>query len=288
MGGMVRVLAVKHVPNPVEDDLRDRRLAIILATDPMSPTAEHAFYLIETQSDVTPLFLDLDTVPKPFLGGHVSGGPTALGGLGSVKPDSVTVSPCGRRIAWTDTDGRICVMTTPQFQDLTLESLNYVVLPKENEQGEPMIGDEVELVWSPGGRYLAVNHSAKNQFQIITVVDCGDAGAENNEDHVKDITVLRVMQATPSRFNCISPYFGKSVADIHEFARDVAMAKLFGFPEPADVATTLYFLSDRDIKTDVRCVTKASVDVKLRVSYTVFVCLLEQESLGLSSAKSTF
>lgn len=249
MGGLVRILTALHVPNPVEDDETDRRLAVVLATDPLSETAEHAFYLIETQSDTTPSFLDVEHLPIPFLGGHVSGGSAKDGGLGSVKIDSLTLSPCGRRMAWTDTDGRIAVMNLPQYQDMSnRDSANFVLLPNKNEMGEPMMGDEVDLVFSPGGRYLAVNHHASNQFDIISIVDLGDAQGENK---VADINVGRIVQATPSRFNSESMYWGKTTMDISVYARDAAMAEVFGTNEPADVATTLYFLSDRDIKTDV-------------------------------------
>ena len=247
MGGAVRILTVIHVPNPVEDDTSDRRLAIILATDPLSETAEHAFYLIETQSGLPPLFLDMDHLPKPFLGGHVSGGSTKEGGLGSIEPDSVTVSSCGRRMAWTDRDGRIVVMNLPHYQDRDVP--NVVVLPKENELGEPMVGETVGLVWSPGGRYLAVEHSARNQFSIISIVDLGDPQGENK---VADIEVGRIVQATPARFNSMGPYWGKSSADMHAYSRDVAVATLLGSNSPPDAASTLFYLSDRDIVTDVR------------------------------------
>ncbi len=250
MGGMVRILTVRHVPNPVEDDSSDKRLAVILATDPLTDTAEHAFYLIETQSSATPLFLDRDHLPKPFLGGHVSGGSTKDGGLGSVQADSVTISPCGRRMAWTDRDGRILVMNLPLYQDMTTRDFaDCVVLPQENESGQPMVGEEVQMTWSPGGRYLAVQHNARNQFTIISIVDLGDP---EGKDKVADIRVERIVQATPDRFNSDSAYWGKSTADMHTFDRDDTMASLLGTEPPDDVATTLYFLSDRDINSDVR------------------------------------
>jgi hypothetical protein len=144
MGGVTRILAARHIPNPVEDGTSDRRLALVLATDPLTPTAEHAFYLIEVQPGVDPLFVDAEKLPKPFLGGMVSGGSTRNGGLGSVKADTIEISPCGNRMAWSDTDGRILVMNLPQYQDLTNssnEQPRYVVLPRENELGEPMMGD---------------------------------------------------------------------------------------------------------------------------------------------------
>jgi C-terminal processing protease CtpA/Prc len=250
MGGAVRILAVVHVPNPVEDDTSDRRLAVILATDPLSETAEHAFYLIETQSGVSPLFLDMERLPKPFLGGHLSAGSTKEGGLGSVEPGSVQVSPCGRRMAWTDRDGRIVVMNLPHYQDMTNRELpEVVVLPQENELGEPMVGDTVDLVWSPGGRYLAVQHNARNQFSIISIIDLGDP---QGEDKVADISVGRIVQATPSRFNSMSPYWSKSIADMRAHSRDAAVATLLGSKPPSDAATALFYLSDRDIVTDVR------------------------------------
>ena len=249
MGGATRILAVMHVPNPVEDDESDRRLAVILATDPLTPTAEHAFYLIETQAGASPLFVDMDELPKPFLGGIVSGGSTRNGGLGSVKTDTLAMSPCGNRMAWSDTDGRIVVMNMPQYQNVSDEPVKYVVLPKENELGEPMIGDEVELSFSPGGRYLSIEHSAKNQFEIISIADLGDPLGEENK--IADISLGRIVQATPSRFNSNNVLWGKTPTDIHDLQTNHTMSKLFGLKEADDVATTLYFLSDRDIFTDV-------------------------------------
>ncbi|KAG7369681.1 peptidase S41 family protein [Nitzschia inconspicua] len=252
MGGVTRILAARHVPNPAEDDLSDRRLAIVLATDPLTETAEHAFYLIEVQPGVDPLFVDTDKLPKPFLGGMVSGGSSRDGGLGSVKVDTLVVSPCGNRMAWSDTDGRIVVMNLPQYQELKDSSPqpSYVVLPQENELGEPMMGDEVVLTFSPGGRYLAIEHHARNQFEILSIADLGDPLREENK--IADIEIGRIVQATPSKFNSNSAYWGKSPTDVHDFARDKKMAELFGLKEPEDVSSTLYFLSDRDILTDVR------------------------------------
>jgi len=249
MGGVTRILATMHVPNPVEDSKSDRRLAVILATDPLTTTAEHAFYLIETQASASPLFVNMEQLPKPFLGGIVSGGSTRDGGLGSVKPDTLAMSPCGNRMAWSDTDGRIAVMNLPQYQELDNEPVKYVVLPKKNELEEPMIGDEVRLTFSPGGRYLAIEHNAKNQFVIISIADLGDPLGEENK--IADIALGRIVQATPSRFNSEHAFWGKTPTDIHDLAQNQTMASLFGLEEQDDVATTLYFLSDRDIFTDV-------------------------------------
>ena len=252
MGGVTRILASIHVPNPVEDDKSDRRLAVILATDPLTSTAEHAFYLIETQPGASPLFVDVDRMPKPFLGGIVSGGSTKDGGLGSVKPDTIAMSPCGNRMAWSDTDGRIVVMNLPQYQELEQKDIKCVVLPKKNELDEPMVGDDVDLVLSPGGRYLAIQHNAQNQFTVISIVDLGDPLGNEEENKIADIALGRIVQATPSKFNSNSPYWGKSPTDVHNLAQNKTMAKLFSVDEPDDVsATMLYFLSDRDIKTDV-------------------------------------
>jgi len=263
MGGVTRVLAAMHVPNPVEDDISDRRLAVILATDPLTVTAEHAFYLIETQPGASPLFVDMDRLPKPFLGGIVSGGSTKDGGLGSIKADTLAMSPCGNRMAWSDTDGRIVVMNLPQYQELdngdggddessTLKqsTAKFVVLPQKNELDESMVGDEVELVFSPGGRYLSIQHNAQNQFSVISIADLGDPLGEENR--IADIVIGRIVQATPSRFNSVKAYWGKTPTDIHNIAQNKTMSKLFSVDEPDDVpATTIYFLSDRDIKTDV-------------------------------------
>ena len=257
MGGVTRILASMHVPNPVEDDTSDRRLAVILATDPLTSTAEHAFYLVETQPGVSPLFVDMERLPKPFLGGFVSGGSTKDGGLGSIKPDTLAMSPCGNRMAWSDTDGRIVVMNLPQYQELDggesssslKQSVKFVVLPKKNELDESMVGDEVDLVFSPGGRYLSIQHNARNQFQIISIADLGDPLGEENK--IADIFLGRIVQATPSKFNSVSAYWGKTPTDIHNFVQNKTMSKLFSVDEPDDVATTLYYLSDRDIMTDV-------------------------------------
>jgi C-terminal processing protease CtpA/Prc len=249
MGGVVRILKSMHVPNPVEDNISDRRLAVILATDPLTDTSEHAFYLVETQSGVTPMFIDLDHLPKPFVGGHLQGGSTSDGGLGSVKPDTLTISPCGRRMAWSDTDGRIVAMNLPQYQTIAdRESATFIVLPDENEMGEPMVGDEVALDFSPGGRYLTVEHNARNQFTTISIVDLGDPAGK---DKVADIEVTRVVQATPSRFNSFGAYWGKTPKAVQVFEEESNNAESAGTPEPKDVSTTLYFLSDRDISTDV-------------------------------------
>jgi hypothetical protein len=57
------------------------RLTLILATDPLSLTAEQAFYLLNVQDDDINSFADLGNLPKPFLGGHVNGGSSQEGGL---------------------------------------------------------------------------------------------------------------------------------------------------------------------------------------------------------------
>jgi hypothetical protein len=58
-----------------------RVLKVILATDPLSLTAEQAFYLLNVQDDNINSFADLGNLPKPFLGGHVNGGSCQEGGL---------------------------------------------------------------------------------------------------------------------------------------------------------------------------------------------------------------
>jgi C-terminal processing protease CtpA/Prc len=238
-GGSTRIMAAKYVPLLLENDAR--RLALILATDPKSDTAEHGFYLIETQSDSPTSFVDIYKMPDPFLGGNVNGGSVADGGLGTVNADSISVSPCGRRLAWTDRDGRICVMTLPLYQNGTAA---YQVLPQQNEQGEPMVGTEADLSWSPGGRYLAISHSARNQFNIISIADCG-----NPEEIVE---IGRIVQATPDRFNSGDPYWGKTALDFKLKEEAEMLSQLVGQPITwPGGATVLYFLSDRDIVTDV-------------------------------------
>lgn len=255
MGGSVRVLASRHVPLLIEDQTFSRRVAVILATDPNSPTAEHAFYLIETQSDASPAFLSFDDLPEPFLGGHKGGGSVKNGGLGSVVSSSMRVSPCGRRLHWVDTDGRICVMTLPMYKERESEYSDYTVLPKENEQGEPLMGAEAELLWSPGGRYLAVEHNARNQFTIISIVDCGDplmVGSDTTDEttdpKAAGIKIGRIVQATPDRFNSYTPYWGISSFDHTYSSKSEELADLYSDdPEEAAATTTLYFLTDRDI-----------------------------------------
>jgi len=255
MGGAVRILACRHVPVVMEDQTFSRRLAVILATDPKSPTAEHAFYLLETQSDASPSFLSFEDLPEPFLGGKNGGGSVSNGGLGSVLAYSVSVSPCGRRMAWLDTDGRICAMTLPLYKEQKSEYSDYTVLPKQNELGEPFLGDDAELKWSPGGRYLAVEHSARNQFSIISIVDCGDpllAGSEGLRQDLDiqaaGIKIGRIVQATPARFNSYSPYWGTSTFDQSFFSRTASLAEIYNDEGEIKVATTtLYYLTDRDI-----------------------------------------
>ena len=241
-GGSVRILAALHVPLllvPADP----RRLALLLATDPLSRTAEHAFYLVEVHEGAL-----VGDLAQPALGGHLMGGSTADGGLGSVLRGTVKVSPCGRRVAWADTDGRICVWTLPVYGNGTTSAYPYQVLPSQNEQGEYLLGTTASLEWSPGGRYLAVTHSARNQFEVISIADCGDPTPPNTtaaDLKIPDIRLGRVVQVTSNRFNSNSMYWGKSAMDYYV----EELAKVLGVDLPA--ATTLYFLTDRDIATDV-------------------------------------
>ena len=79
-GGIVRILCAKHIPNPSQSLDSGERLALVLATDPLSPTAEHAFYLVRTDAMASPAFgfaalyeygdSVADTgLPAPFIGG---------------------------------------------------------------------------------------------------------------------------------------------------------------------------------------------------------------------------
>jgi len=245
-GGSMRILKAVHVPQYKSDSVdhpsKEQEIAVVLATDPLSPTAEHAFYLVDIDSGGT-ISLSRDPDVVPFLGGHVGPGSSASGGLGSVDARSVTVSPCGRRLAFSDKDGRICVVVLPNSTSIG-STLSYSTLPSENELGEPM--SEVDsLVWSPGGRYLAISHAARNQFNVVSIADCGTPAPE------AEIHVSRVVQATPSRFNSWGMYWGKAPLDLYLDKRWSALAGLLGLDEPLDVATTLFFLSDRDIASDV-------------------------------------
>jgi C-terminal processing protease CtpA/Prc len=239
-GGSVRIQAAKYVPLLMEKDAR--RLALVLATDPKSETAEHAFYLLETQSDAPQMFVDVQKLPDPFLGGSKNGGSVADGGLGTVNADSVSVSPCGRRFAWTDLDGRICIMTMPMYQNDT----KYQVLAQQNEQGQPMIGTEADLSWSPGGRYLAIKHAARNQFDVISIADIGDP--EEGK-----VNVGRIVQATSDRFNSGSMYWGRTPLDFNLKKQQEVLSQLLGKPLMwSDGASVLYYLSDRDLVADVK------------------------------------
>jgi hypothetical protein len=85
-GGAMRVLKALHVPLYYSTDedpsaTTKERLTVILATDPLSLTAEQAFYLLNVQDDDINSFADLGNLPKPFLGGHVNGGSSQEGGL---------------------------------------------------------------------------------------------------------------------------------------------------------------------------------------------------------------
>jgi C-terminal processing protease CtpA/Prc len=147
-------------------------------------------------------------------------------------------------MAWTDKDGRILVMTLPIYQP----NATYTQLNTDNELGEPMDGSNSNLLWSPGGRYLAVEHQARNQFSIITIVDCGDPG---DDKQMNDISLGRHVQATPNRFNSYRMAWGKSSIDYYLRDKLEMVAMLTGNDPPDDVATTLYFLTDRDVVTDV-------------------------------------
>lgn len=250
MGGVLRILKTIHIPSLNSDEeSKKERLALVLATDPLSRTAEHAFYLIplqQTDGTIVTSFTEFDSFPTPFLGGHVNGGSTREGGLGSVR--DVVVSPCGRRMAWTDKDGRICVMNIPLGKSASFQ--DYQVLPADNELGESLNGNIADLSFSPGGRYLAVGHSARNEFAIITIVDCGDPGQDR--DSVADVVIGRAVQATPSRFNSVGPYWGKSTLDIFLQHYMTILAGSLHLTPPEDVATTLFFLTDRDIVSSVQ------------------------------------
>jgi len=261
-GGMTRIMQALHVPQTEKYS----RTSLILATDPLSPTAELAFYLIETLADSTPTFAEIEDLPRPILGGHLNGGSVKDGGLGSIKDGGVVVSPCGRRVAWTDTDGRICAMALPNLGDYwaanatELEAfapLSYTALPQENENGEPLVGIGAELTWSPGGRYLAIEHSARNQFSIISIADLGEidedgkisnaTGLSADEGYDSksawDIALGRIVQATPDRFNSGDVFWGRT-------AFDMAIEDALGGSGNSKIlptATTLYFLTDRDV-----------------------------------------
>lgn len=226
-GGFVRILGAWFITS--QDDEISRR-SLVLATDPLSSTAELAFYILDTSAQSAVEFINSHDLPRPLIGGHINGGSVSQNGLGSIDVSSVTVSPCGRRVAWTDTDGRIVCMTIPISQGKAIpETPVLSLLPDRNENDEPMIGIGSVLNFSPAGRYLAIEHSAKNQFRIITIADLDDPITGR-------IEVTRLVQSTLERFNSVNPVWGKSAVDLK-------LEELQGGPRPA---TMLYFLTDRD------------------------------------------
>jgi C-terminal processing protease CtpA/Prc len=256
-GGSIRVLQALVVPRIADSDTDGSKgeiLALVLATDPVSPTGELGFYLVQIQPGSVNSFADINRFPKPFVGGHVNGGSSRDGGLGTVKKGSVVLSPCGRRFAWADMDDRICTMTLPLFsvlqQNDTRSTPSFHCLPKYNDMGEPMAGTLSELSYSPGGRYLAVNHKARNQMRLISIVDCGEPGG-NETATVLDIQITASVQVTSKRFNSFGILWGKSRFDALLYSTMAAVAKSMGLPRSDDVATTLFYLSDRDIVNDV-------------------------------------
>jgi len=229
-GGMMRILGSWVLPR-LENS--QQQLALILATDPLSPKAEMAFYIVNISPSSTINFADVMNLPTPLIGGHLNGGSVKDGGLGSIAVESVTLSPFGRRVAWTDTDGRIVVMSLAIDNVTDTKGPIIHVLPTINENGESMLGIEAGLIFSPAGRYLAIEHSARNQFRIITIADLGDPSEGS-------ITINRMVQATPDRFNSMNPFWGRAPVDfkVDELEED---------PSDDLLSTTLYFLTDRDV-----------------------------------------
>jgi C-terminal processing protease CtpA/Prc len=224
-GGSVRIFGSWFLDS-ISNSLS--KMALLLATDPLSPTAELAFYVVEVSSSAKSAFSNIDDFQTPIIGGHVNGGSTHDGGLGSIKVESVAISPCGRRFAWSDTDGNIRIA-----QLLNSTRCLAVSLPVHNEMNEPLNGIGAALTFSPAGRYAAIEHSAKNQFKIISIADLGDPVLGH-------INVGRIVQATPSRFNSMKPIWGRAPVD---FKVDALYPTSTEFTK----ATTLYFLTDRDV-----------------------------------------
>ena len=227
-GGMVRIMGSWYVPGREDDS---SRTTLILATDPLSATAELAFYLIDAAAASEVHFSNVNNLPTPLIGGHVSGGSVMDGGLGSITVKSVAVSPCGRRVVWTDTEGGIRVMHLPLLGSTQKPVI--LTFPKTNENDESLLGIEAGLTFSPSGRYVAIEHNARNQFRIISIADLGDP-----ED--SSIVIKRIAQATPDRFNSMSPFWGQAPVDFQ-------VENLLKTSNNPPVATTLYFLSDRDV-----------------------------------------
>lgn len=254
-GGVMRVFQALVAPTPGLAQTNGTVWTLVLATDPVSITGEVGFYIVEVQPSHVNSFTDLGRLPDPFVGGHVNGGSSLNGGLGTVKKGSLAISPCGRRFAWADLDNRICTMTLPMYtfsseDNNGSKARSFHCLPKENNLKEPMAGTFAELSWSPGGRYLAVEHKARNQMNVISIVDCGNPSGVVLGT-VSDIKIASAIQITSNRFNSYDMYWGKSRFDVLLYATMAAAAKSMGLPTPDDVTTTLFYISDRDIINDV-------------------------------------
>jgi len=159
-----------------------------------------------------------------------------------------------------DKEGRITVITIPTEEG---EEVDKLVLPAENNKGEPIAGNS-DVSWSPGGRYLAIEHGAKNQFTVVSIADLSDPAGEeketnativgDEEDDVKSdsepleetpkLKLNGIYQVTPSRFNSGDVYWGHSRTTYSDIPDGETISSL-----PSD---TLYFMTDRDVVSDVK------------------------------------
>ena len=183
MGGSTRVLWSGFV---------DIDNALVLATDPLN-TASHSWYIVSTHE---PSFSVENPAPTPI-----------LTNITSIYVD--TISTTTNRVAWVDTNMDIHVL---HYSDP--ENIVHVILPKKNDQGNPVANIE-GLEFHVSGDLLAIRHSAKNQFTVITIAQFSMTGNELSS---------KLIQATSDQYNCFGVYFALN---------------------------TMYFFSDRDITTDV-------------------------------------
>jgi len=149
-----------YVPSSPSSDVDSdkQRLALVLATDPLNPTAEHAFLFAtvmlqenKNKNNIITHFTDLQNVEQ------------------ETWPAS---SFCESRAedAWRGPILMVVIVSWRRPFTMILRrrkiSMEYLVQPKENELDNPWMDES--RVWS------GVGHGAWNQFSIMSVVDCGD------------------------------------------------------------------------------------------------------------------
>ena len=170
--------------------------SLMLATDFHSKHgAEESFYLIRSDGKGGVMSNEVEGSADAYKILDTLGS-SREGGLGSVLPDSLVISPIGKYAAFTDTEGRLSLLNIEKGEVKIVET---------------WIAEFRDLKFSPGGRYLGFTHNARNQFTQISIIDV-------------TVDSPTVVHATSDRFNCASFVWGDNA---------------------------IYFLSDRDVNTDV-------------------------------------